>query len=608
MRGRPKSLVGRRGTERHLRARIASPAEALERRMLLSVVPVGMEFRLNTFTTGAQGWPSVAMDHDGDFVVAWMSFGQDGDGYGIFARRYNAAGAPLGTEFQVNTYTTSFQLHPAVAMDADGDFVVAWSSYAQGGAYPWSTDVYAQRYDAAGAPQGDEFRVNTYTTFGQFFPVVAMNAAGDFIVVWHSQGQDGSSSGVFAQRYNSSGAPQGIEFQVNTFTPGAQGGNNNPSAVSMDADGNFVVAWASYGQGDPSGEIYAQRFDSTGAAQGPELHINQYTTGNQHDPSVALDADGDFMVTWASVGQDGSGYGGVYARRYNAAGKPAGDEFRANVYTTDAQRSPSAAVDAAGNVIIAWNSFNQDGSNYGVYARRYNAAGEPQTGEFRVNTYTTNFQAIPDVAVRADGNFVIVWESVGQDGSQVGVYGQRYAVAPEVLASAFFFETAPHRLQFAFTQDVSTSLGTDDIVLENLTTMQTIPSGDFSLAYEPLTNTATFAYAGPGGLITSVLPDGSYRATVLAAGVTNGQGIPLEVDQVFNFFFLSGDANHDGRVNLQDFNILAANFGQTNRTFAQGDFNYDGAVNLSDFNLLAGRFGAVLGPPDGDDALDQLLA
>jgi len=82
-----------------------------------------------------------------------------------------------------------------------------------------------------------------------------------------------------------------------------------------------------------------------------------------------------------------------------------------------------------------------------------------------------------------------------------------------------------------------------------------------------------------------VLADGSYRATIRAAGTA------LPADNVFEFHFLRGDANGDGRVNLRDFNILASNFGQSPRDFTQGDFNYDGRVNLQDFNLLAGRFG-----------------
>ena len=55
---------------------------------------------------------AVAMDADGDFVVVWQSYGQDGSGYGVFAQRFNARGAPLGDEFQVNSYTTDRQYVP----------------------------------------------------------------------------------------------------------------------------------------------------------------------------------------------------------------------------------------------------------------------------------------------------------------------------------------------------------------------------------------------------------------------------------------------------------------------------------------------------------------
>ena len=121
--------------------------------------------------------------------------------------------------------------------------------------------------------------------------------------------------------------------------------------------------------------------------------------------------------------------------------------------------------------------------------------------------------------------------------------------------------------------------------------MRAVPGGQVvapvGLSYDAATNTATVTFDGP-------LPDGRYTATLLAAGITGTAGVPMASDYVFNFFILRGDANHDGRVNLSDFNVLAANFGQTNRTFSQGDFNFDEAVNLLDFNLLAGRFGASI--------------
>jgi hypothetical protein len=57
---------------------------------------------------------------------------------------------------------------------------------------------------------------------------------------------------------------------------------------------------------------------------------------------------------------------------------------------------------------------------------------------------------------------------------------------------------------------------------------------------------------------------------------------------------LPGDANNDDRVNLDDYNVLAANFSQAGRGVGTGDFNFDGLVNLSDYNILAGRFGTSL--------------
>jgi hypothetical protein len=59
---------------------------------------------------------------------------------------------------------------------------------------------------------------------------------------------------------------------------------------------------------------------------------------------------------------------------------------------------------------------------------------------------------------------------------------------------------------------------------------------------------------------------------------------------------IPGDANFDGAVTLQDFNILAANFGAVDRFWYQGNFNGDLSVNLQDFNLLAGRFGQTNAP------------
>ncbi|WP_406694090.1 hypothetical protein V5E97_23890 [Singulisphaera sp. Ch08] len=179
--------------------RLVPRAEQVEARVLLS------EFRINTYTTAAQSANSIAMDANGDFVVTWTSFGQE-EGFDIFAQRYNAAGIAQGAEFRVNDYTTGPQRDSAVAMDAAGNFVIVWNSNNQSG--PGSGwDVYAKRYDAAGATIDGEFPVNTYTNGNQFASAVAMDADGDFVVAWDSDNQDGSGLGVYARRFDGVGVP-----------------------------------------------------------------------------------------------------------------------------------------------------------------------------------------------------------------------------------------------------------------------------------------------------------------------------------------------------------------------------------------------------------------
>jgi photosystem II stability/assembly factor-like uncharacterized protein len=164
---------------------------------------------------------------------------------------------------------------------------------------------------------------------------------------------------------------------------------------------------------------------------------------------------------------------------------------------------------------------------------------------------------------------------------------------PILVNSNFTFATAPHQLSFKFSEAVGATLSVADLTLENLTTSTTVPSGNIALAYDVRSDTATFTFPG---FTNGVLPDGRYRATLTSAGITDGAGNALAGPNTFDFFFLTGDANHDATVDLLDFNILAGNFGQSGRDFTQGNFNYDSTVDLLDFNLLAVRFGTGVGP------------
>ncbi len=378
--------------------------------------PIGPEFQVNAFTLGNQGLVAVAAEADGDFVIVWASGGnQDGYNYGVFARRFSSAGAPLASEFQVNTFTNAGQRVPSVAIDADGDFVVAWRG-GSGGAY----EIFASRFSSAGALLTGEAQINTFTTGEQLNPVVAAAGAGDFVVTWFStSSQDGDTGGIFARRFASAGAPLGGEFQVNAYTIDYQ----RNVTVAATADGDFVVAWQSNLQDGSSWGVFARSFSSAGAAQTGEFQVNTYTTAYQGAPWVALDADGDFVVVWQSFYQDGYQYG-TFAQRFSSAGVRLASEFRVSAYTTGGERNPSVAADADGDFVVAWHDTADPKD---VFARRFSSAGVPLTGNFLVNTHTPQYQYRASVAASASGDFVVVWESNLQDGSNTGVFAQRFA-------------------------------------------------------------------------------------------------------------------------------------------------------------------------------------
>jgi hypothetical protein len=342
-----------------------------------------------------------------------------------------AQGNPVGPEFRVNTYTPGNEFGSSIAADALGNFVVVWQSSSQDGSL---TGIFGQRYASSGAPLGLEFRVNTYTTSNQFGPAVASDASGNFVVVWASQLQDGSAFGIFGQRYASTGAPAGSEFRVNTYTTGSQ----FIPAVSAAAAGTFVVAWMSPDGSDYG--IFAQRYASGGAPIGPEFRVNTYTTAYQALPRIGTDPAGNFVVVWGSAGQDGSAYG-VFGQRFAASGAPIGAEFPINTYTTGDQTGPEVEADGTGNFVVVWQSAAQDGSGLGVFGQRFAASGAPAGAEFRVNTFTTLDQSRQAVALDSAGNFVAVWQSASQDGSGNGVFGQRYAATGTTLGPEFRVNT-----------------------------------------------------------------------------------------------------------------------------------------------------------------------
>ena len=377
---------------------------------------VGPEFQVNSYTTDAQRYPSVARDAHGNFVVVWSS------NEGVVGRRFTAGGAPRGADFLVQSYTAGYPSLPAVASGANGSFVVVWHSNGPDG---HGYGIFGQRFDASGAPAGGAFAVNTYTTGPQLDPVVSADASGNFVVVWHGPSQFGYVDAVVARRFDASGASLGGEFQVATYT---SFGSQYMPAVDSDADGNFVVVWMSRVTiiAPAVTHISGQSFDADGNRRGTEFIAEQFTNGNRGAPDVALDEAGNFLVVWTNSFISfpfGSSF--VKGRRFDSTGTPLGPEFGLSA-NGSAQGGASTDSDAFGNFAVTWTSRGQEGETFftGVYGQRLDASGGFVGGEFLVNAYTTGNQHASAVAAGPDENFVVVWQS--NQGGDDNVFGRLF--------------------------------------------------------------------------------------------------------------------------------------------------------------------------------------
>src|SRR5512143_3986766 len=90
---------------------------------------------------------------------------------------------------------------------------------------------------------------------------------------------------------------------------------------------------------------------------------------------------------------------------------PFGPETLGNTTTERDQAYPQIAALKDGGYVVTWQSDNQDGSVWGIYAQRYDASGAKVGGETLVNTTTAGTQVNPHVAALSDGGYVISWQS-----------------------------------------------------------------------------------------------------------------------------------------------------------------------------------------------------
>jgi len=348
--------------------------------------------------------------------------------------------AGVRAELQVNTHAQHDQIEPAVAMSDAGDFVVVWRSRVGDGR---DGGVFARRFAADGTPLTNEFKVNAGPVCaGHWTPAVATSSSGDMIILWVAAAN--GCPDIAARMFDADGMPLSEEWMV---SPSPEAVQSMPS-VAMNADGAFVVVWTNwYGQSYIGRTFAAGRvFDAQGVPVSDEFEIASHAQAV--GPDVAMDEAGRFIVTWLRVGDTYNRPYGEYvmARQYKADGTPCAEPIRLTDSLNSRWYTPAIAAGLDGRFVITWaiGPFPYD-----IIAQSFDTACGPMNEPVLINTVMEGDQGHPCVTTNGRGDYLIVWDSHESDGSSCScVAGQFVKQDGTLRGGELMFSTPNGRLNW----------------------------------------------------------------------------------------------------------------------------------------------------------------
>lgn len=349
--------------------------------------------------------------------VVWQDNITDGSGLGISARKLDSSLSSPFSPFRVNEAAADDQERPSVAMFKDGGAVFVW----EGGKQSFQ-HIHARFLSAAGTWVTGDIRVSVPTNQFQLESTVTALTNGNAVVAWSSFNQASSNSlrDVYFQILTPTGTKVGEETRANQATAF----NQRSASIAPLSDGRFVLVWISEQQRfENSVDVYGRIYSAAGAPVGSEFLINSGTNVCA-SPSVAPASDGGFAVAWMQKGEQGANSWDIYMRPFSGNGL-GGTTHLVNTWIYGDQLAPKMSAMGT-DYLVVWTSMGQDGSRNGVYGQFLRGDGSPVGGEFRVNSTTISQQIHPAVASDGVERFLTLWSSfVGGPGS-FDIYGQRY--------------------------------------------------------------------------------------------------------------------------------------------------------------------------------------
>lgn len=275
--------------------------------------PLGPEFLVNAALEGDQHFPDVSTDRASRYVVVWSDTA-DGARHGVRGKIYSLDGRVLTGDFVVARSRSDKALHPSVAMNAAGDFIVIWNQYRG------NEQVFLVRvYDAAGRPLTGPIRVNhlPVSADAEGLPDIVLDDRGNALAAWVS-GTTPASCAVVASVFNVYELPDSIPQELAVAAPPPFVRQKRPM-VDLNEQGDRVVAWNEEEGNDartPSRHVAFRKFFGSSGQWSDIQRVRDDAVLDDRWGNVALFPNGALVVAWATDSELLQDPVDVYLRQY----------------------------------------------------------------------------------------------------------------------------------------------------------------------------------------------------------------------------------------------------------------------------------------------------
>ncbi len=368
---------------------------------------------INNVETGKQSSPAVAVNRTtGSYVAVWSDNNED---LNIEARVFCAGGCRETDQFMVNTSRTGDQMNPAVAMDDAGNFVVVWEGDTDGdGNY----EIYMRGFDAKGKERIAETQVNRTNVGQQKQASVDMNGSGDLVVVWSDESQSQYGSQIHMRGFKADGSES---FSDRVVAEPTLVNRTHPD-VAVNEDGSFVVVWQEMSD-ELSSQIMARGFKPDGRESLAGFTVSKNTEGQHRDPKISMDASGYFYIVWSNDSSTDFGHT-VKVSGFD----PVGKEIMAAktlFESTGLVNRPDVCVSDDHRALVTWASYQSESVEEEVYRLSIEPQGEIKEAA-KVNYLEHGSQTEPAIGCASDGRNVVLFVDDTMGTGETNIYGRGF--------------------------------------------------------------------------------------------------------------------------------------------------------------------------------------